>query len=72
MRIDINDTNNCYDLIVADPPWRQSKGGKKNVRPISSGTNLDYPVCSLEEIKEHLRAATNLLPEEGGYCFFGQ
>ena len=69
MRIDINDTSNCYDLIVADPPWRQSKGGKKNVRPISSGTTLDYPVCSLEEIKKHLRVATNLLPEEGGVLF---
>lgn len=42
------------------PPWRQTKGGKKNVRPDSSGTGLDYPVCSLDEIKEHLRQATSL------------
>lgn len=47
-----------YDLILADPPWKQSKGGKKAVRVNSSGTPLDYPVCSLEEIKEHLRLAT--------------
>ena len=60
MKIDIYNTNNHYDLILADPPWRQTKGGKKNVRPDSSGTELDYPVCSMEEIKEHLRQATSL------------
>lgn len=60
MKIDIYNTNNHYDLILADPPWRQTKGGKKNVRPDSSGTELDYPVCSMEEIKEHLRQATGL------------
>ena len=58
MKIDIFNTTNNYDLIVADPPWKQTKGGKKNVRPISSGTKLDYPVCSLEEIKQHLAEAT--------------
>ena len=47
-----------YDLIYADPPWKQSKGGKKSVRKNSSGKPLDYPVCSLDEIKEHLRLAT--------------
>lgn len=66
MRIDIYNTNNSYDLILADPPWRQTKGGKKKVRPISSGTELDYPVCSLNEIKEHLRQATSLCGD-GGY-----
>ena len=61
MRIDIYNTNNHYDLILADPPWKQKKGqGKKNVRPLSSGTELDYPVCSLDEIKEHLAQATSL------------
>ena len=25
-----------YDLIYADPPWKQSKGGKKSVRENSS------------------------------------
>ena len=60
MKIDIYNTNNHYDLLLADPPWRQTKGGKKNVRPDSSGTELDYPVCSMEEIKEHLRQATSL------------
>ena len=60
LRIDIYNTDKRYDLILADPPWKQAKGGKKSARPISSGTELDYPVCSLEEIKEHLRQATDL------------
>jgi len=30
-----------YQIILADPPWKQSKGGKKNVRPNSSGEKLD-------------------------------
>lgn len=64
MRIDIYNTNKHYDLILADPPWRQTKGGKKKVRPVSSGTELDYPVCSLDEIKEHLRQATSLASED--------
>lgn len=42
---------NCkYDLILADPPWRQSKGGKKKARPHTSGTELDYPTMSLYDI----------------------
>ena len=60
MKIDIFDINNSYSLILADPPWNQSKGGKKNVRPKSSGTGLDYSVCSLEEIKKHLSQAVSL------------
>lgn len=62
--INIFDTDKQYDLILADPPWRQSKGGKKAVRPKTSGTELDYPVCSLEEIKEHLKKATELTSED--------
>jgi len=57
LKIDIYNTENKYDLIYADPPWKQMKGGKKNVRPKSSGEQLDYPVCSLEEITEHLKTA---------------
>lgn len=45
-----------YDLILADPPWKQSKGGKKAVRPISSGEKLDYPVLSLDEIENILKS----------------
>lgn len=64
MKIDIFNTKNQYDLILADPPWKQTKGGKKKVRPISSGTELDYPVCSLEKIKEHLKQATSLCSDD--------
>lgn len=69
MIVDIYNTQNQYDLIVADPPWKQAKGGKKSVRPISSGTELDYPVCSLEEIKEHLSQATSLASGENSILF---
>ena len=60
MIIDIYNSNKTYDLILADPPWRQTRGGKKNVRPNSSGKELDYPVCSLDEIKTHLEQATKI------------
>ena len=60
MTIDIFNTENRYDLILADPPWKQSKGGKKSVRANSSGRPLDYQVCTLEEIEEHLKAAVSL------------
>ncbi len=63
MYVDIFSTNNQYDLIVADPPWRQSKGGKKLVRPNTSGKSLDYPTCSIDEIKNHLKVATDLTEE---------
>lgn len=55
---DLHNIEGHYDLIYADPPWKQSKGGKKSVRENSSGKPLDYPVCSLDEIKEHLSLAT--------------
>lgn len=47
-----------YKIILADPPWKQSKGGKKSVRPKSSGEELDYPIISLDEIQKHLLLAT--------------
>ena len=60
---DLNDIKKTYGLIYADPPWKQSKGGKKSVRENSSGKPLDYPTCSLDEIKEHLRLATESTTE---------
>ena len=45
MVIDIFNSTEKYGLILADPPWKQSKGGKKAVRKNSSGMELDYPVC---------------------------
>ena len=63
MVIDLLDTDKRYDLIYADPPWKQSKGGKKSVRPVSSGTELDYPTASLDVIKGHLAMADGLTGE---------
>ena len=61
--INIFDTYNTYSVIYADPPWKQSKGGKKAVRQNSSGTQLDYPTISIEEIKKHLQKAVSLTTE---------
>lgn len=52
---DLKDAKGKYELLYVDPPWKQSKGGAKSVRPNSSGKPLDYPVISLDEIKEHLK-----------------
>jgi N6-adenosine-specific RNA methylase IME4 len=60
MIIDIYNTDKHYDLILADPPWKQSKGGAKAVRKNTSGKPLDYAVCSLAEIKAYLAQANNL------------
>ena len=49
-----------YQIIYADPPWKQAKGGKKSVRPNSSGEELDYQTISLEEIKSILEKAQKL------------
>ena len=57
MKIDIYNTDKVYSIIYADPPWKQSKGGKKAVRANSSGKPLDYQTCTLEEIYEHLKTA---------------
>ena len=54
----LRDTQNTYDLILADPPWKQKRGGRKNVRPNSSGKELEYPVLSMEDILSHLSEAT--------------
>lgn len=54
----INDLDKTYELIMCDPPWKQSRGGKKSARPNSSGKSLDYPTLTLEEIIEHMRIAT--------------
>lgn len=60
MIIDLLTSEEKYDVLYADPPWKQSKGGKKSVRPNSSGEELDYPTCSLEVIKGHLAMADAL------------
>lgn len=55
---ELSQLNETYDLFYIDPPWRQGKGGKKSVRKNSSGCQLDYPTCSLEEIRRHIEDAT--------------
>ena len=51
MKIDIFNTKKRYDIIYTDPPWKQGKGGRKAVRPNSSGGKLDYPTMTMQEIK---------------------
>ena len=63
MIVDIFNTDNKYDLILADPPWQQMKGGKKSVRPNSSGGNLSYPTISLKQISYFLKHADSLTTE---------
>lgn len=62
-KVDIFNTDKEYNIIYADPPWKQSKGGKKAVRKNSSGKPLDYPTISLEEITNHLKTAVSLTSE---------
>ena len=42
---------NKYGIIYTDPAWPQTKGNLRSCRP-NQGRSLDYPTCSLEEIKE--------------------
>lgn len=55
----LEDSNQVYNLILSDPPWQQAQGGlKKKSRPKSLGGQLNYLTLFLEDIKEHLRIAT--------------
>jgi N6-adenosine-specific RNA methylase IME4 len=60
--------NKKYQIILADPPWKQSKGGKKSIRPNSSGGELDYKTISLSEINQLLIKAKHR--SESSHCFF--
>ena len=44
-----------YNIIYADPPWKQTKGGLRKVRP-NQGKELDYKTISLDEIKDILKS----------------
>ena len=57
-----------YQIIYADPPWRQSKGGKKKERPNSSGKELDYPILDIPEITQIMR--DKLLAGDNNHCVF--
>lgn len=50
-----------FDVVVADPPWAQKKGGIRKKRPYQN-RNLDYKTLSIEEIKRYLaRIDTKIL-----------
>jgi len=40
-----------YQIIYADPPWKQTKGGLRKCRP-KQGRLLDYETLTLKRIKE--------------------
>lgn len=56
-------SDKSYDLIYADPPWKQSRGGKKAVRASSSGMALPYSTTSIEEIEQLLKQFTEKQPD---------
>lgn len=47
------DINKKYQIIYADPPWKQLKGGIRKARP-NQGRLLDYPTLELDDIKRIL------------------
>lgn len=50
MKVDIFNTENKYQIIYTDPPWKQTKGNRRKCRP-NQGKELDYQTLSMEEIK---------------------
>lgn len=63
LKIDIYNTDKKYDIIYTDPAWKQTKGNKRKCRP-NQGKELDYQTCTLDEIKEIHRVATELCNEK--------
>ena len=62
---DIEHCNNKYDIIYTDPPWQQKRGGKKSVRPKSSGKELDYDTMPMNDIINlHREVLTNNTSEK--------
>lgn len=49
--VDIFNTDNIYDIVYTDPPWKQTKGNTRKCRP-NQGKQLDYNTCELNEILE--------------------
>lgn len=62
--VDIYHPQKRYGLIYTDPPWEQKRGGRKRVRPNSSGKELDYPVMPFERIVQFHREVLPLLAEK--------
>ena len=47
-----------YQIIYADPPWRQTKGGLRKCRPKQEKT-LDYTTLTYENIRDYLGDVIN-------------
>ena len=58
MYVDIFKCDTKYDLILADPPWQQKKGGLRKCRP-SQGRQLDYDTLDISDIKNHIKTTLN-------------
>ena len=57
--------NKKYQVIYADPPWVQKKGGLRNCRP-HQGRSLDYNTLELADIKNIIES----VPVEDNYILF--
>lgn len=65
MKIDIYDAMGMkFDILYTDPPWQQSRGGKKAARPNSTGTSVPYDTMNLQDIKELHSFVLNKLMNE--------
>ena len=63
MKIDLDTAPERYGIIYTDPPWQQSKGGKRDCRP-KQGKELDYKTLAIDEIAEIQRKASRLANEK--------
>jgi len=54
-----------YEIIYADPPWKQTKGGLRKTRP-NQGKSLDYPTLELSDIRKIIDA----VPKEETHTLF--
>lgn len=59
MIVDIFNTGKKYDLIYADPPWKQAKSNARKCRP-NQGKSLDYETMNMDEISSVHKQAINL------------
>lgn len=60
MKVDIFNTDKKYQIIYADPPWKQNKGNTRKCRPNQTKL-LDYATLNISEVKEiHKYVSENL------------
>lgn len=62
--IDIFTTEEKYDILYTDPPWKQGRGGKKAARPNSTGTTVPYDTMDVPGIMEIHNFVTGKLMNE--------